>query len=270
MTANELTMAQTKVSIVTPTWNREAFLPAIHACVRQQSYENFEWLVLDDSETPSAELAGCQWDKLKYIHSTRRMSIGEKRNLLISEASGDIIVNFDDDDFYGPDYVKNRIEALDASGKKLSLMSGFFVYQLNTGHFGYCKTLIKSGLGFCFNKQGVKIVNLARIKIPLIHLCYGWTYVFHRELWDHVKFGDLMIFEDREFIRQLMEKFDVHFHESERIDAIHSIHSLSSSNCFPQFLIPPFMVSAESDATGAHVEQLQLIVKDLIAAAVPA
>jgi glycosyltransferase involved in cell wall biosynthesis len=256
-------MDQPKVSIVTPTWNREAFLPAIHACVRQQNYENFEWLVLDDSQNPSQELSACAWDKLNYIHSKKRLSIGEKRNLLIAESSGDIIINFDDDDFYGPDYIKNRIESLASSGKKLSLMSGFFVYHLNTGHFGYYKTLIKSGLGFCFNKEGVKVVNLEKIKIPFIHLCYGWSYVFYKKIWDQVKFDDMMVFEDREFIRKSMDKFDIHFHESDKIEAIHSIHSLSSSNCFPQFLIPPFMISTESESTDSHVERLKAIVKSL-------
>jgi glycosyltransferase involved in cell wall biosynthesis len=263
-------MGQKKVSIVTPTWNREAFLPSIHACVRQQTYEDLEWLVLDDSERPSEELSTCTWDKLRYIHSAKRLSIGEKRNLLIAEAAGDIIVNFDDDDFYGPHYVASRVEALDASGNKLSLMSGFFAYHLNTGHFGYCKTLIKSGLGFRFNKQGVEPVDLGQINIPYIHLCYGWSYVFYKELWDHAKFSDLMMFEDREFVRSLMDRFKLHFYESRKIDAIHSIHSLSSSNCFPQFLIPPFMISAESEATAAHVDQLQGIVKASAAAAVPA
>lgn len=263
-------MDQQKVSIVTPTWNREAFLPSIHACVRHQSYQNLEWLVLDDSEQPSAELAACSWSKLKYIHSDKRMSIGEKRNLLIAESSGELIVNFDDDDFYGPDYVKNRVDALNSSGKKLSVMSGFFVYHLNTGHFGYCKTRRKSGLGFRFNRQGVGVVDLKTIKIPFIHLCYGWSYVFYKELWGEVKFDDLMVFEDREFVRQLMTKFEIHFHESTSIEAVHSIHSLSSSNCFPQFLIPPFMLSSESNATAAHVQRLRAIVKSLAPATAPA
>jgi glycosyltransferase involved in cell wall biosynthesis len=266
---DELTMNQKKVSIVTPTWNREAFLPSIHACVRRQSYENFEWLVLDDSEKPSEELSTSPWNKLRYIHSAERLSIGEKRNRLIAEASGDIIVNFDDDDFYGPAYVTDRIAGLEASGHKLSLMSGFFAFHLNTGHFGYYKTLIKSGLGFRFNKQGVEVVDLGQVNIPYIHLCYGWSYVFHKEIWDHAKFSDLMIFEDREFVRSIMDKFKIHFYESRKIDAIHSIHSLSSSNCFPQFLIPPFMMSAESEAIAGHVERLRAVVRDLAAAAEP-
>jgi hypothetical protein len=150
------------------------------------------------------------------------------------------------------------------------LMSGFFVYHLNTGHFGYYKTRVKSGLAFSFDKKGVRAIDLGKIKIPFIHLCYGWSYIFYKEIWNNVKFDDIMVFEDREFIRQAMKIFDIHFHESETIEAIHSIHSLSSSNCFPQFLIPPFMISAESKSTESHVERLKEVVKSLNQGAAPA
>lgn len=49
------------------------------------------------------------------------VDIGEKRNFLARVAHGKILIHFDDDDFYGPDYVKNRVAFLDASLKERGL-----------------------------------------------------------------------------------------------------------------------------------------------------
>lgn len=256
-------MNQPKVSIITPTWNREAFLPAIHACVRMQNYENFEWLVLDDSDTPSTELYGCSWDNLQYIYSSKRMSTGEKRNILIGESTGEILINFDDDDYYGPDYIINRVNSLIESRKSISILSGFFVYHLNTGHFGYYRTRTKDGLGFQFHRNGVTAVELSKINIPHIHLCYGWSYVYTRDIWERVKFEDTSLFEDRAFVQKAMQFSDIDFYESHSIDAIHAIHNLSSSNCFPQFLIPEFMMSTNSNLPIEHIGQLREVVNKI-------
>lgn len=71
-------MQQPLVSIITPTYGRQAFLPAIADCVRAQSYQNIEWLILDDSETPSAALTQETSDKVRYFHTGERLSVGER------------------------------------------------------------------------------------------------------------------------------------------------------------------------------------------------
>ena len=256
-------MQNPKVTIITGTWNREAFLPAIHACVRSQTYDNIEWIVFDDSDTPSVELSKNAWDKLTYIHSKDRVSIGEKRNRMVAQAKGEIIVNFDDDDFYGPNYVTNRVKALTESGCKLSIMSGFFVYHLNNGRFGYYRTRVKQGPAFQFNKFGMKLVELSNVKIPYIQFCFGWSFVFYKSLWDSVKFPDQMIFEDRAFAQAALEHTTINFYDSTTLDSIHAIHNLSSSSCFPQFIIPPFMIASEGMETPNHMKKLVDVVREL-------
>ena len=254
-------MTSPKVTIITGTWNREAFLPAIHACVRAQTYDNFEWIVLDDSDAPSEELQNCTWDKLKYVYSRDRITLGEKRNQMIAQSSGEIIVNFDDDDYYGPDYVANRVKSITESGCQLSIMAGFFVYHINTGHYGYYKTRVKSGPAYQFGQKGTTFVNLGKVNIPLIHLCFGWSFVYYKSLWEKVKFSDITMFEDREFTRQALEHTKIDFYESKTVDSIHAIHNLSSSNCFPQFLIPSFMLPAHSPDAHGHILQLVKVVR---------
>lgn len=251
------------VSIITPTFNREAFLPAIAACVQKQSVQDVEWLVFDDSERPSAALTNSSWDKLRYIYSPTRLSIGEKRNRLIDAARADIIIQMDDDDYYGANYVADMVKVLNESGADLALMSGFFCHHLNTGQFGYYRTLVKRGPAFQFNRNGVEAVKLDGLKIPLIHLCYGWSYIFRKQLWADNKFDEINVFEDRQFVLTAKKIAKVVSFESKRMSASHSVHNLSSSQCFPQFLIPEFLVGAVSPDAHRHIVRLRMIVQKL-------
>jgi len=136
------------ISIITPTYGREDFIMGVFDCLRAQSYQDFEWLVLDDSENPSAALFACQWDKLTYQHSPQRLSVGEKRNRLVDMARGDVIIHFDDDDYYGPDYVSKTLLRLTENAHDVLMLSGFFVAHLNAENVGYCRTQVKKGAGF--------------------------------------------------------------------------------------------------------------------------
>ncbi len=48
------------VSIITPTYQRAALLPLAWKCVASQQLTEFEWLVLDDSPSPSRFHAGSE------------------------------------------------------------------------------------------------------------------------------------------------------------------------------------------------------------------
>ena len=99
------------VSIITPTFNRPEFLNLVLECVLGQSYENIEWIILDDSLEPNLNFMEKLTGKsFTYIHSEKKLSIGEKRNQLIEAASGEYIVHFDDDDFYNQDYIQAFFE----------------------------------------------------------------------------------------------------------------------------------------------------------------
>jgi glycosyltransferase involved in cell wall biosynthesis len=227
--------------------------------VRAQSYPHIEWLVLDDSAQPSVTLSRERWDGLKYVHIPERVSVGAKRNRLLSQATGAIIVHFDDDDFYGPDYISNAVNFLEAGKLDVALLSGFFVAHLSSDDFGYYRTHIKQGPAFAFNKTGVRPVELGRINIPFIHLCFGWSYIYRRNVWEHAGFQELNVFEDREFIRTAGQKFKMGAHEVTSLDCLHAIHARSSSQCFPQFLIPGFMIESLSREAYQHVAWLKRI-----------
>jgi glycosyltransferase involved in cell wall biosynthesis len=254
---------QPLVSIITQTYCRARFLPAVSACVDAQTYPNIEWLVWDDSPEPCEALLNGGSNRLNYIYEPERLKIGAKRNRLIEMSKGDIILHFDDDDFYGRNYVKNAVNSLQDRNADLALLSGFFVAHLDAGRFGYYRTLVKTGPAFRFNKQGVAMVKLEQINIPLIHLCYGWSYAYKKTVWDQIKFLELNVFEDREFVSAALKAFRVEAYECRSTDCIHSVHSHSSSQCFPQFLIPRFVMRALSTEAYEHMARLRDVILSL-------
>jgi glycosyltransferase involved in cell wall biosynthesis len=101
-----------RVSIITPTLNRQDLLPALWDCVRAQSVEDIEWLVFDGSPQRAPMFDGIDDPRVCYRHVADSMTIGAKRNALCDAAKGEIIAHFDDDDFYGPRYIESMISLM--------------------------------------------------------------------------------------------------------------------------------------------------------------
>lgn len=105
------------VSVVTPTWNRGAFLPWLVYMFRYQDYpaDRRELVILDDS--PQSHLPVIEQltngnpgaFNIRYIHYPERLALGKKRNMLNSLATGEYILCMDDDDYYPPDKISYTI-----------------------------------------------------------------------------------------------------------------------------------------------------------------
>ena len=135
------------VSIITPTRNRERFLSNAEALVRARTYPRIEWIICDDSPTPSQRFGAAKDDAVRYIHSAVKVSVGEKRNRIADLARGDIIVHFDDDDFYAPSYVETMVARL-RQGADMVKLSGWFLYSGLYRSLGYWDCLQNAGAAF--------------------------------------------------------------------------------------------------------------------------
>jgi glycosyltransferase involved in cell wall biosynthesis len=105
------------VSILTPTYNRRLFFPALLRCVESQTYpkNRIEWIILDDGTDSIEDIvtaAAKKYPYIRYIRSEEKMLIGKKRNILNKEAKGDIMVAMDDDDYYPPERVSHVVHML--------------------------------------------------------------------------------------------------------------------------------------------------------------
>ena len=105
-----------EVSIVTPTYQRRPFIPALIQIYQLQTYpkEKMEWIILDDGRDKVEDLfveAAKMIPNLRYISYPEKLRIGEKRNRLNKEAKGQIIIAMDDDDYYPPQRIQTVVDA---------------------------------------------------------------------------------------------------------------------------------------------------------------
>ena len=85
-----------------PTFNRRAFIPLALKRFLAQDYPNKELVIVDDGAEAIGNLVNAV-PGVRYIRLNQRLSIGAKRNLACREARGELIAQWDDDDWYAPD-----------------------------------------------------------------------------------------------------------------------------------------------------------------------
>lgn len=102
-----------KVSIITPCYNAEAFIETTYNCLKAQTYQNWEWIVVDDQSSDSS------WEILSNIVSkdkrvityknTQNLGAADTRNKCLELATGDFLAFLDCDDLWSADKLKRQI-----------------------------------------------------------------------------------------------------------------------------------------------------------------
>lgn len=234
------------VSIITPTANREALLPAIARCVQRQRVA-WEWLVLDDSPQPSAFMRALAATdpRVRYYWSSQRMSIGAKRNALVRESRGALIAHFDDDDHYASHYLDGMAKLLEDNEAALMKLTTFYMYAPHTQFFGYMDLNARVGLHYMLTGNSVGTVEFHdKMKIGAdFILFYGFSYVYRKALFARAQFDDIDLGEDESFIRRLLnDGHKVLAADDPQQSCLHLIHPASTSTCFSRYSMPSFML----------------------------
>lgn len=107
------------VSIITPSYNCEAFIGACIESIQAQTYTNWELLITDDCSTDnSVELIESYMKtdaRIKLFRLKENSGAGVARNNSIKEAQGRYIAFCDSDDLWTPDKLEKQICFLTAN-----------------------------------------------------------------------------------------------------------------------------------------------------------
>jgi hypothetical protein len=114
------------VSAMMPTFDRRPFIPRAIAQFLRQTYPNRELIVVDDGTDPIEDLLPPD-ARIRYLRLPGRATIGVKRNAACEAAHGEIVIGWDDDDWYAPDRIARQVAPIvggraDAVGLTESLM----------------------------------------------------------------------------------------------------------------------------------------------------
>jgi glycosyltransferase involved in cell wall biosynthesis len=120
------------ISVIIPTYNRFKYLLATIESIKAQTYKNIEIIVVNDKSTQPEYYSHDFGKNVNVIHLEKNSReihnfpcAGHVRNEGIKAAKGRLIAFCDDDDIWMPNKLKLQMEAMKASGCKMSCTEGF-------------------------------------------------------------------------------------------------------------------------------------------------
>lgn len=102
------------VSVIIPAYNQAEFLPETIQSVLNQSYQDFEIIVVNDASTDDTDEVMAQFTdpRIKYIVHEKNQRLSAARNTGINASTGGIIFLLDADDLFHPDKLRAHVEFL--------------------------------------------------------------------------------------------------------------------------------------------------------------
>lgn len=165
------------VSCIMPTADRRAYVAQAIRYFRRQDYPNLELLVVDDGGDAVADCVPDDDPRVRYFHLPQKLNVGAKRNFACEQARGELIVHWDDDDWY-PDWrVSAQARALDAGGFELCGTSRLFYYEAATGR--------------------AWLYQYPRASKPWVA---GNTLAYRKSFWERMRFPCVRVGEDTRFV----------------------------------------------------------------------
>jgi len=128
-------MNEPLVSIITPVYNAEKFLSETIESIKEQTYKNWELLLVDDcSKDNSAKIIKefkRSDDRIKYIKLEKNSGASISRNTGIKNAKGRFIAFVDSDDLWEPEKLEIQIKYM--LNKKLGFTFTSYRYMKENG-----------------------------------------------------------------------------------------------------------------------------------------
>ena len=152
------------IDILIPTYNRKKFSKQIINNINCQDYPFINRVIIadDGDDEERLDITGCKY--IVEYYKVKRMTIGAKRNFLVSKSKAFYVANMDTDDIYKECYISTCIFNLIKSGKKIT---------------GTSDMILK-------NEKG----EIVRHNCCYLHLLNEATIVMEKSLIDYIKYGD--------------------------------------------------------------------------------
>lgn len=189
------------VSCIMPTTDRPNFVNLAIYHFLNQDYRNVELIIIDDGKQSVNNILP-NHHRLKYYYTTHFDSIGLKRNFGCQKAKGQIIMHWDDDDYYEHDWIRKQIDALEKSGADVCGLNKIMFFS----------PLVKKFWNY-ENKDTER---------PWLS---GATMAYWRKFWLAHPFKDLKIGEDYDFIWNNGAKIFAHEYSDGFIATLHNANT---------------------------------------------
>lgn len=130
------------VSIIMPSYNTERYISESIKSVINQTYKNWELLIVDDCSTDSTDeiiKKFCYEKRIKYFKNKKNSGAAVSRNKALKEAKGKWIAFLDSDDLWFPEKLEKQIEFMKRNNYKFTYtdyniqLNGIWLPYIYTG-----------------------------------------------------------------------------------------------------------------------------------------
>nr|WP_246841319.1 glycosyltransferase family A protein [Chroococcidiopsis sp. TS-821] len=178
-----------KISVIVPVYNGEKTILQTIKSVQQQTFFNFELIVINDGSTDSTleQLASIREPRMKVLSYENR-GLPEARNRGIANATGDFITFIDADDLWTPDKLELQLAVLQQHPEADAVYSwtlylneeGTAFHQGEQLYFQgnvlpqlLLSNFIASGSNIMIRKQAIASIGYFD---PALRSCEDWDY----------------------------------------------------------------------------------------------
>ena len=194
-------MNEPLLSVIVPVYKVENLLRRCVDSILEQTYRNLEVILVDDG-SPDGSGAICDeyMEKDSRVLALHKENGGQSsaRNMALDRAKGEYIAFVDSDDWIEPDAYRQMMERALKYDVKL-VWGGRFDVSERTG---------KRAVGLCPRKEEVIscVEAMGRMFIWDQADSAPWDKLYHRSLFEGLRFPMNVIYEDVALVYQLVEK----------------------------------------------------------------
>ncbi|MGA1794841.1 MAG: glycosyltransferase family 2 protein [bacterium] len=115
------------ISVIIPTYNRLPLLRRAVECVLDQTFDDWELLVVDDASTDgtSEYLSQCTDPRVRPLRNPANRGAQESRNLGIRHARGEFVCFLDSDDLWVPEKLALQMDAMNRRGRNAGVVYSY-------------------------------------------------------------------------------------------------------------------------------------------------
>ena len=134
-------MSESLVSVIIPTYSGASFLGKAIRSVLDQTYPNFELIVVDDKSPDNTEEVVKQFDdpRIKYVRHETNQGAASARRTGCRASSGEIIAFLDQDDLFHRKSFRNMLSfwrSIQMSALHITRILRWFIHRILSVRFG--------------------------------------------------------------------------------------------------------------------------------------
>lgn len=191
-------MGELKISVIMSAYNAEKTIEKAIKSVVDQTYNNYELIVIDDCSTDRTLEIAKEWEnnnkRIKVINHSVNRGAGYSRASGLKASTGDYTMFLDSDDWYDEDYIETYVKAIEETNADI-ITGGYKVIIDHPNNKQEIKWLVPDKFYTTKNLFNTPKIEASR---------FLNTQCIRSSLWNRVKYSSWRYLEDSPTLIKLL------------------------------------------------------------------